>query len=212
MKGVEASWTQLSGDRCARVPGAEVDAPLRAGPRGARGRRPRRRHRLRLRVHRLRGRRQPTSPGFLIVHRYAYVLLPLEGEPVDRLPARGALRRRARRRPGSPSRCSSTRPGEWLAERLRGQRVGVYGLDHVDERARLPRARAGASSSSPGTPRFDHARAVKSELRARLGARERAHQHRGLLALPRGLRARPQRARDARPLRAAGSSRRAAGA
>ena len=42
--------------------------------------------------------------GFVIVHRYAYVLLPLEGEPSIVFPTRGDVRRRARhdvdRRPG----------------------------------------------------------------------------------------------------------------
>ena len=46
--------------------------------------------------------------GFVIVHRYAYVLLPRRGRAGDRLPERGALRRRARRRRGSTSRSSST--------------------------------------------------------------------------------------------------------
>ena len=34
--------------------------------------------------------------GFQIVHRYAYVVVPADGERSDRLPDRGALRRRAR--------------------------------------------------------------------------------------------------------------------
>ncbi len=34
--------------------------------------------------------------GFQIVHRYAYVVVPADGDAVGRLPVRGALRRRAR--------------------------------------------------------------------------------------------------------------------
>ena len=44
--------------------------------------------------------------GFQIVHRYAYVVLPADGDAVRRLPDRGALRRRARHdaaRAGLPS-------------------------------------------------------------------------------------------------------------
>ena len=56
------------------------------------------------------------------------------------------------------------RPGDWLADRVRGQRVGVYGLDYVmtvrDYRALDGRRRA----RRRGTSSFDHARAVKSEL------------------------------------------------
>ena len=56
------------------------------------------------------------------------------------------------------------RPGEWLADRVRGKRVGVYGLDYVMT-VRDYRALDGARpSSSPWDVGFDHARAVKSEL------------------------------------------------
>ena len=55
------------------------------------------------------------------------------------------------------------RPGEWLADRVRGQRVGVYGLDYVMT-VRDFHALTAPPSSSRGTCGFDHARAVKSEL------------------------------------------------
>src|SRR5206468_1791142 len=54
------------------------------------------------------------------------------------------------------------RPGEWLADRLRGQRVGVYGLDYVLT-VRDYGALAGAAELVPWDEQFDLARAVKSE-------------------------------------------------
>ena len=68
--------------------------------------------------------------GFVIVHRYAYVLLPLEGEPSIVFP-------REARYVGEhgttwiDEQVFVDRPGEWLADRVRGKRVGVYGLDYV---------------------------------------------------------------------------------
>ena len=100
--------------------------------------------------------------GFVIVHRYAYVLLPLEGDPSIVFP-------REARYVGEhgttwiDEQVFVDRPGEWLADRVRGQRVGVYGLDYVMT-VRDYRALAGAAELVPGTSSFDHARAVKSEL------------------------------------------------
>ena len=54
------------------------------------------------------------------------------------------------------------RPGEWLAERLRGQRVGVYGLDYVMVQ-RDYAALHGACDLVNWDLAFDHARAVKSD-------------------------------------------------
>jgi Xaa-Pro aminopeptidase len=99
--------------------------------------------------------------GFVIVHRYAYVLLPLEGDPSIVFP-------REARYVGEhgttwiDEQVFVDRPGEWLADRLRGRRVGVYGLDYVmavrDYRA------LEAIDLVPWDVPFDHARAVKSEL------------------------------------------------
>jgi Xaa-Pro aminopeptidase len=54
------------------------------------------------------------------------------------------------------------RPGEWIAERLRGKRVGVYGLDYVLT-VRDYRALDGAFELVPWDVEFDLARAVKSD-------------------------------------------------
>ncbi len=68
--------------------------------------------------------------GFQIVHRYAYVLLPREGEPSIVFPAEA----RYVGEHGTSwieDQVFADRPGEWLADRLAGERVGVYGLDYV---------------------------------------------------------------------------------
>ena len=99
--------------------------------------------------------------GFTIVHRYAYVLLPLEGDPSIVFP-------REARYVGEhgttwiDEHVFVDRPGEWLADRVRGRRVGVYGLDYVmavrDYRA------LESVDLVPWDVAFDDARAVKSEL------------------------------------------------
>ena len=68
--------------------------------------------------------------GFQIVHRYAYVLVPREGDPAIVFPAEA---RYVGEHGDSQiaDQVFADRPGEWLADRLRGQRVGVYGLDYV---------------------------------------------------------------------------------
>jgi Xaa-Pro aminopeptidase len=100
--------------------------------------------------------------GFVIVHRYAYVLLPLEGPPSIVFP-------REARYVGEhgttwiQAQEFVDRPGEWLADSVRGQRVGVYGLDYVmavRDYAALERA----AEIVPWDLGFDHARAVKSEF------------------------------------------------
>jgi Xaa-Pro aminopeptidase len=98
--------------------------------------------------------------GFQIVHRYAYVLLPREGEPAIVFPSEA----RYVGEHGTSwieEQVFADRPGDWLAERLQGQRVGVYGLDYVMP----PRDYAALSGCElvGWDVAFDHARAVKSE-------------------------------------------------
>ena len=99
--------------------------------------------------------------GFTIVHRYAYVVLPLEGEPAIVFPSEA-------RYVGEHAttwieeQVFVDRPGEWIADRLRGRRVGVYGIDFVMA-VRDFRALDGAVEVVPWDVEFDHARAVKSE-------------------------------------------------
>ncbi|HEX4520951.1 MAG TPA: M24 family metallopeptidase [Gaiellaceae bacterium] len=100
--------------------------------------------------------------GFQIVHRYAYVLLPREGEPAIVFP-------REARYVGEhgttwiDEQVFVDRPGDWLADKVRGQRVGVYGLDYVMT-VRDHAVLAPAAELSSWDVQFDHARAVKSDL------------------------------------------------
>ncbi|MGB2874320.1 MAG: M24 family metallopeptidase, partial [Gaiellaceae bacterium] len=99
--------------------------------------------------------------GFQIVHRYAYVVLPLEGEPAIVFPSEA----RYVGEHGTTwieEQVFADRPGEWLADRLRGQRVGVYGLDYVMP-VRDNQALEGACDLVGWDVGFDLARAVKSE-------------------------------------------------
>lgn len=100
--------------------------------------------------------------GFQIVHRYAYVLLPGEGDPAIVFPAEA----RYVGEHGTTwidEQVFAEHPGAWLADRLRGRRVGVYGLDFVMA-VRDYRALADAAAEvRPFDVEFDLARAVKSE-------------------------------------------------
>jgi Xaa-Pro aminopeptidase len=98
--------------------------------------------------------------GFVIVHRYAYVLLPLDEEPVIVFPAEA----RYVGEHGTAwieEQVFANVPGVWLADRLAGSRVGVYGLDYVMT-VRDHQALAGRVSLVPFDLEFDLARAVKS--------------------------------------------------
>ena len=91
--------------------------------------------------------------GFVIVHRYAYVLLPREGDPAIVFPAE--------------ARYVGEHRTTWIeeqvfADRLAGQRVGVYGLDYVMT-VRDHQALAGRAALEPFDLEFDLARAVKSD-------------------------------------------------
>jgi Xaa-Pro aminopeptidase len=99
--------------------------------------------------------------GFVIVHRYAYVLLPLEGEPSIVFPTEA----RYVGEHGTTwidDQVFVDKPGEWLADRIKGKRVGVYGLDYVMT-VRDFRALEDAAEVVHWDEQFDHARAVKSD-------------------------------------------------
>jgi Xaa-Pro aminopeptidase len=103
--------------------------------------------------------------GFVIVHRYAYVLLPVEGDPSIVFPSEA----RYVGEHGTTwieEQVFVETPGAWLRERARERgltRVGVYGLDYVmtvrDHRALAD----GGPGLVPFDIEFDLARAVKSE-------------------------------------------------
>src|SRR5713101_6889412 len=100
--------------------------------------------------------------GFVIVHRYAYVLLPVDGEPAIVFPSEA----RYVGEHGTAwidEQVFVDRPGEWIADRVRGKRVGVYGLDYVMT-VRDYAAIGDACELVAWDVAFDHARMVKSEL------------------------------------------------
>jgi Xaa-Pro aminopeptidase len=99
--------------------------------------------------------------GFQIVHRYAYVLLPLDGDPSIVFPAE-ARYVGVHGTTWIEDQVFADRPGVWLADRLRGRRVGVYGLDYVMA-VRDYAALASACDVVPWDLGFDLARAVKSD-------------------------------------------------
>src|SRR5438874_5927028 len=99
--------------------------------------------------------------GFVIVHRYAYVLLPREGEPSIVFPGEA----RYVGEHGTSwieDQVFAERSGEWLADRLAGKRVGVYGLDYVLT-VRDFVALSRNVEVVPFDVEFDLARAVKSD-------------------------------------------------
>jgi Xaa-Pro aminopeptidase len=99
--------------------------------------------------------------GFEIVHRYAYVLLPREGDPSIVFPAEA---RYVGEHGDSwiEDQVFAERPGEWLGERLAGRRVGVYGLDFVMTTRDFAALRE-TVEVVPFDVEFDLARAVKSD-------------------------------------------------
>jgi len=100
--------------------------------------------------------------GFQIVHRYAYVVVPAEGEPSVVFPTEA--RYVGEHGTAELEQVFHDRPGEHIADRARAagwRRVGVYGLDYVmpvrDYRA------LEELEIVPFDVEFDLARAVKSE-------------------------------------------------
>ena len=101
--------------------------------------------------------------GFRILHRYAYVLLPVEESPTNIFPGEG-------RWVGDHAegwvhdRVFADTPGKWIAERMRDRgwkRLGVYGMDlvmTVRDFAELPSDKVVRWDEG-----FDLARAVKSD-------------------------------------------------
>ena len=100
--------------------------------------------------------------GFVIVHRYAYVLLPVDGDPAIVFPSE-ARYVGEHETTWIADQVFVDRPGDWIADRVRGKRVGVYGLDYVMT-VRDHGALAGACELHGWDVPFDIARAVKSEL------------------------------------------------
>jgi Xaa-Pro dipeptidase len=99
--------------------------------------------------------------GFMIVHRYAYVVLPRDGDPAIVFPTE-ARYVGEHGQTWIDEQVFAEHPGEWLTDRLAGRKVGVYGLDYVLA-ARDFAAMQHKVSLVPFDQEFDLARAVKSE-------------------------------------------------
>ena len=103
--------------------------------------------------------------GFEIVHRYAYVLLPLSGEPTLVFP-REARWIGDKKAPWVRDQIWAEVPGKWLREKIaekKWKRVGVYGLEFVMAVRDYCELQQGAFELVPFDFHFDMARAVKSE-------------------------------------------------
>ena len=99
--------------------------------------------------------------GFQIVHRYAYVLLPAEGDPTVVFPSE-ARYVGVHAQSWIQDQVFVDHPGAWLAERVKGKRVGLYGSDYILP-ARDYAALHGKAEIVPFDVEFDLARAVKSD-------------------------------------------------
>jgi Xaa-Pro aminopeptidase len=103
--------------------------------------------------------------GFRILHRYAYVVLPVQGEPSIVFP-------REARWVGDhgeawiEDKVFAEHPGQWIADRARDagwQRLGVYGLDYIMAVRDYRGLADGPAEIVPFDQEFDLARAVKSD-------------------------------------------------
>lgn len=100
--------------------------------------------------------------GFQIVHRYAYVVLPADGDAFVVFPSEA--RYVGEHGTAQIEQVFHPRPGELIADRARDagwRRVGVYGLEYIMT-VRDYQSLSGLDLV-PFDVEFDHARAVKSE-------------------------------------------------
>ena len=103
--------------------------------------------------------------GFEIVHRYVYVLLPLEGEPTLVFP-REARWIGDKSKPWVKDQVWPDIPGQWIRERAqerRWKRIGVYGMNFVMAVRDYRELAQAPFELVPFDFQFDMARAVKSE-------------------------------------------------
>jgi Xaa-Pro aminopeptidase len=103
--------------------------------------------------------------GFEIVHRYVYVVLPLEGDPTLVFP-REARWIGDKSKPWVRDQVWPDVPGRWIRERAqerKWKRVGVYGMDFIMAVRDFRELAQGDFELVPFDFEFDMARAVKSE-------------------------------------------------
>jgi Xaa-Pro dipeptidase len=105
------------------------------------------------------------TSGFEIVHRYVYVLIPLEGEPTLVFP-REARWIGDKQKPWVKDQVWPDLPGQWLSERAieRGwKRIGTYGVNFIMAVRDYRELARGPFELVAFDRKFDMARAVKSE-------------------------------------------------
>ncbi len=105
------------------------------------------------------------TSGFEIVHRYVYVVLPIEGEPTLVFP-REARWIGDKQKPWVKDHVWPDIPGQWIRERgaeRKWKRVGVYGMSFILAVRDYRELADAAFEMVPFDKQFDHARAVKSE-------------------------------------------------
>lgn len=105
------------------------------------------------------------TSGFEIVHRYVYVWIPLDGEPLLVFP-REARWIGDKKAPWVKEKVWPDVPGKWLREEIekrRCKRVAVYGLDFVMAVRDYRDLQSGSFEIVPFDFQFDMARAVKSD-------------------------------------------------
>jgi len=103
--------------------------------------------------------------GFEIVHRYVYVLFPLEGEPTLVFP-REARWIGDKAKPWVKDHVWPEVPGQWIRDAAlerRWKRLGVYGMNFVMAVRDYRELSNGSLELVPFDKQFDIARAVKSE-------------------------------------------------
>ena len=103
--------------------------------------------------------------GFEIVHRYVYVLLPLDGEPTLIFP-REARWIGDKKAPWVRDQVWPEIPGKWLREKIeekKWKRVGIYGLDFIMAARDYRELGQGSFELVPFDFQFDMARSVKSQ-------------------------------------------------
>jgi Xaa-Pro dipeptidase len=103
--------------------------------------------------------------GFEIVHRYVYVLFPLEGEPTLVFP-REARWIGDKGKPWVKDHVWPETPGQWIRDvalERKWKRLGVYGMNFVMAVRDYRELSSGSLDLAPFDTQFDMARAVKSE-------------------------------------------------
>ena len=103
--------------------------------------------------------------GFEIVHRYAYVMVPLAGDPILLFPQE-ARWIGDKKKPFIQEKIWADIPGRWLRDRAKDggwKRLAVYGLDYIMPVRDYRELQQGSFEIVPFDYHFDIARAVKSE-------------------------------------------------